>query len=198
MKPAKILVDLISSATGAKAHYDVWWAQMSDAKPQHVGVMNEHNDFFRASQDAHYMACFIYLAHLFDKRADSSSLPTYLAAIRNSTDPAKYQEIESRFSALASRATPLVTVRHKLVAHVDVNLSEKDVFGPLKITWNQIRSIIYDTAAFVEELAGAPHQGAVGIPRDGRLGEATLKLLRALNESPGPTHNSIGPARKTV
>jgi len=180
MKPSKILADLISSATGAKTHYDVWWAQMSDAKPQHVGVMNEHNDFFRASQDAHYTACFIYLAHLFDKRSDSSSLPTYLAAIRGSTDPTKFKDIESRFSALARRATPLVTVRHKLVAHVDAGLSEKDVFGPLKITWNEVRSIIYDSAAFVEELAGAPHQGAVGIPRDGRLGEATLKLLRAL------------------
>lgn len=153
---------------------------MSDAKPHHVGVMNEHNDFFRASQDAHYTACFIYLAHLFDKRSDSSSFLTYLAAIRSSTDPIKFQNIDSRFSALASRAAPLVTVRHKLVAHVDAGLSETDVFGPLKITWNQIRCIIYDTAAFVEELAGAPHQGAVGIPRDGRLGEATLKLFRAL------------------
>jgi hypothetical protein len=71
-------------------------------------------------------------------------------------------------------------VRHKLVAHVDAGLSEKDVFGPLQITWNEVRSIIYDTAAFVEELASAPHQGAVGIPRDGRLCEATLKLLHAL------------------
>lgn len=180
MKPSKILADLISSATGAKTHYDVWWAQMSDAKPHHVGVMNEHNDFFRASQDAHYTACFIYLAHLFDKRSDSSSLPTYLAAIRGSTVPTKFQDIESCFTALARRAAPLVTVRHKLVAHVDAGLSEKDVFGPLKITWNETRSIIYDSAAFVEKLADIPHQGAVGIPRDGRLGEATLKLLRAL------------------
>lgn len=180
MKPSKILADLISSATGAKTHYDVWWAQMSEAKPQHVGVMNIHNDFFRASQDAHYTACFIYLAHLFDKRSDSSSLPTYLAAIRSTADPTKFQDIESRFAVLANRAAPLVTVRHKLVAHVDAALCQKDVFSPLMITWNQIRSIIYDTASFVEELAGAPHQGAVGIPRDGRLGEATLELLRAL------------------
>lgn len=180
MKPSKILADLVSSAAGAKAHYEVWWAQMSDAKPQFVSTMNEHNDFFRASQDAHYTACFIYLAHLFDKRPDSSSLPTYLAAIRNSTDPTTFQDIESRFSNLACRAAPLVTVRHKLVAHLDVGLSEKDVFSQINMTWNQIRSIIYDSASFVEELAGASHQGAVGIPRDGRLGEATLKLLHAL------------------
>lgn len=180
MKSSKILADVISSATGAKTHFDVWWAQMSEAKPQHVAVMNEHRDFFLASQDAHYTACFIYLAHLFDKRSDSSSIPTYLAVIRGSTDPTKFQDIESCFSELARRATPLVKIRHKLVAHVDVGLSEKDVFDPLKITWKEVRSIIYDTVGFVEELAGAPHQGAVGIPRDGRLSEGTSKLLRAL------------------
>lgn len=55
--------------------------------------MNEHNDFFRASQDAHYTACFIYLAHLFDKRSDSSSLPTYLAALSTGQNPQSPQEI---------------------------------------------------------------------------------------------------------
>ncbi len=180
MKSAKVLSDLISSATGAKTHYDIWWAQMSDAKPQHVVAMNEHSDFFRASQDAHYTACFIYLAHLFDKRSDSSSLPTYLKLIRSSTEPTKFQDIEARFSTLADGVAPLITVRHKTVAHIDARLSEKDVFGPINITWNEIRSIIYDAATFVEKLAGAPHQGAIGIPRDGRLGEATLRLLRAL------------------
>jgi hypothetical protein len=180
MKHAKILSDLISSAAGAKTHYDIWWAQMSDAKPQLTGVMNKHSDFFLASQDAHYTACFIYLAHLFDKRSDSSSLPNYLSLIHSSTEPAKFQNIEARFSALANRAAPLIKVRHKTIAHIDAALSERDVFTPLNITWNKVRSIIYDTAEFVEQLAGAPHQGAVGIPRDGRLGEATLRLLHSL------------------
>lgn len=180
MNRAKVLADIVSSATGTKAHYDIWWAQMSDAKPMLVRSMNEHSDFFRASQDAHFTACFIYLAHLFDKRSDSSSLPTYLALIRDETESMQFEDLETRYAALASRVAPLVTMRHKTVAHIDARLSEKDVFGPFNITWNEVRSIIYDTATFVKQLAGAPHQGAIGIPRDGRLGEATLKLLRAL------------------
>ena len=180
MNRSKVLADLVSSATGAKTHYDIWWAQVSDAKPEFASTMNEHSDFFRASQDAHYTASFIYLAHLFDKRADSSSLPTYLTLIRDQTERMEFQEIKRRYIALANRATPLITVRHKTVAHVDARLSEKDVFAPLNITWNEVRSIVHDAAAFVEQLAGAPHQGAVGIPRDGRLAEATLKLLKAL------------------
>jgi hypothetical protein len=153
---------------------------MSDAKPSLVGAMNKHSDFFLASQDAHYTACFIYLAHLFDKRTDSSSLPTYLSLLRSEIDTPTFQAIEARFTALAARAAPLVTIRHKAVAHIDARLSEKDVFGPLNVTWNEIRSVIRDSALFVSELAGAPYEGAVGIPRDGRLGEATLKVLRAL------------------
>lgn len=154
---------------------------MSDAKPQFVGVMNKHSDFFHASQDAHYTACFIYLAHLFDKRSDPSSLPNYLKLIRSNTDPTKFQEIEACFSTLAGRVAPLIKARHKTVAHIDAVLSEKDVFAPLNITWDEVRSIIYDTTAFVKQLAGSSHQGvAIGIPRDGRLGEATLNLLRAL------------------
>lgn len=180
MNRAKMLSDLIASATGAKTHFDVWWAQMSDTKPALVGAMNKHCDFFRASQDAHYTACFIYLAHLFDKRADSSSLPTYLSLLRNEIDAPTFQEIEMRYTALAARAAPLIAVRHKTVAHIDARLSEKDVFGPLNVTWKEIRNLIRDTTSFVSELAGAPHEGAVGIPRDGRLVEATLKLLRAL------------------
>lgn len=180
MNRSKVLADLVISATGAKAHFDIWWAQVSDAKPRFVHSMNKHSDFFHASQDAHYMACFISLAHLFDKRADSSSLPNYLALIREQTEPLQFQEVVGHYTTLASRAAPLITVRHKTVAHIDARLSERDVFAPLNITWNEVRSIIYDAATFVEKLAGASHQGAVGIPRDGRLAEATLKLLGAL------------------
>lgn len=185
MKHTKVLTDLIRSAAGTKTHYDVWWAQASDAKPKFLGVMNVHSDFFHASQDAHYIACFTYLAHLFDKRSDSSSLTTYLSLIRDKTEPSKFKEIESHYDSLAIRATPLIKVRNKTVAHIDAGLSEKDVFAPLNITWNEIRSIIYDVTAFVEHLARTRHQDADGIardgiPRDGRLGEATLRLLRAL------------------
>jgi len=180
MNSSKILSDLIASATGAKAHYDIWWTQISDAKPKFTSIMNKHSDFFRASQDAHFTAFFIYLAHLFDKRSDSSSIPTYLALMRDKTCPVKFEKLESQYRSLAERAIPLVTVRHKTIAHIDKKLSENDLFSSFNISWNEIRNIINDSASFVEELAEAPHQGAVGIPRDGRLGEATLRILQTL------------------
>lgn len=142
--------------------------------------MSNHSDFFRSSYDAHYTAFFVYLAHLFDKRSDSSSIPTYLSAIAPTADPTNLQNLQNKYAALARRANPLVTVRHRTVAHIDARLSEKDVFAPLNITWNEVRSIVYDSAKFVAELAGTTDLGSIGICRDHRLIDSTLKLIRAL------------------
>lgn len=183
MTPAKILGDLVTSAASAKAHFEVWWAQASEAKPGFTGVMNQHSDFFRASADAHYTAFFVYLAHLFDKRPDSSSIPTYLNAAATTLDSEKLASLRTEFDALTARAAPLITARHKTVAHIDARLSEKDVFAPLNITWNQVRDIVYDSAKFVAKLAGTTDLGSIGICRDRRLIESTLKLIKALPKS---------------
>lgn len=183
MIPSKLLNDLIASAIGAKAHYNMWWAQVNEALPHFEREMNEHSDFFLACRDAHYTAFFVHVARLFDHRHDSSSLFNYLKAIRNQTDPARMSVLDARYDSLLVRAKPLLTIRHKTIAHIDARLTEKDIFAPLNITWNEIRSIINDTAIFVTELAGASQPGEVGIPRDGRLSEATIRLIDALRSN---------------
>nr|WP_257216478.1 hypothetical protein [Allopusillimonas soli] len=182
MTPSKIIGDLVDSAIGAKAHYEIWWAQASEAKPHLLRVMNAHSDFFRASYNAHYTAFFVHFAHLFDPRPDSSSIPTYFSAIRATADPMVLAALEAEFENLFVRARPLVIARHKTVAHVDARLTEKDVFAPLKITWNEVRDIIYESVQFVAKLASSD-SGSLGIPRDRRLIEVTLKMIRALDKS---------------
>lgn len=179
MSPSKILGDLVDSAIAAKTHYEVWWAQASEARPTLVGLMNQHSDFFHASYDAHYTAFFVNFAHLFDRRSDSSSIPTYLNAIRSSKDSAAMAMLESDFLALSLRAKPLLIARNKTVAHIDARQTEQEVFGLLNVTWNQSRDVVYDSVEFVACLAEAP-SGSIGIPRDRRLIEATLKLIRSL------------------
>lgn len=183
MQSTKILADVVQSATAAKVHFEVWWAQASEAKPKLVTTMNRHSDFFHASHDAHYTAFFVYFAHLFDKRADSSSIPTYLSIITPLTDTARISYLQEKYAELVKRATPLLIARHKTVAHIDGKLSEKDVFGQLGVTWNEIRDVIYDSATYVAELAGTKDLGSIGIPRDRRLIDSTLKLINALRTS---------------
>ena len=183
IKPSKILNDLIRSASAAKIHYEVWWAQKNEAKPDLEQVMNEHSDFFRASADAHYTALFVNLAYLYDKRPDSSCLLTFLNESVNSIESIHLILLCEEYEALAIRAAPLITVRHKTVAHIDAKLSEQAVFASLDTIWkNQVREIVYDSAVFVAKLAGSNDFGTTGIPRDRRFIESTLKLINALQK----------------
>lgn len=180
MRSAKILGDIVDSAIGAKTHFDMWWAQASEGRPEIRAVKDNHSDFFLAAQDAHYVAYFIYFGQLFDKRADSSSIRNYLKAAKSSADPAKFAAHSAIHAALSKRAEPLLKIRHFRIAHLNAQLTETDVFSPLKITWFRIRDTIYDSADFVAQIAGASHGGQVGIPREGRLEEATNALYAAI------------------
>lgn len=75
MKPNKILKDLITSAISSKAHFEVWWAQASEAKPGLVAVMNTHSDFFHASADAPPPFLSILRTYLTDDQTHPPSQP---------------------------------------------------------------------------------------------------------------------------
>ena len=182
MPKRSVLGDLVSSATAAKVHFEVWWAQASEAKPSLLRQMYEHSDFFRASYDAHYVAFHVYVGHLFDTTPRTASIPTYLKEIRRRTSAGDYKVLEAEYKTLAKRAKPLITARHKTVAHIDAVLTEKDVFllGD-RITYNQMRDVVYDSAQFVAKLAGHEDQpGIIGIARSRRLVESTLRLIRSI------------------
>jgi AbiU2 len=179
----KVREDVLQAAIGAKAHYDVWWAQVSEGRTRFPAVLQQHSDFFGLSQDAHYTAFFISFGRLFDKAHGNSSIATYLRHARNVMPSAENERLRSELVALSSRAEPLLTIRHSLIAHVGVALTEKQVFQPLGITWNEIRARINEASAFVARAVGAASPGEVGIPRDGRLEEATAKLFNALSAS---------------
>lgn len=181
MDASKVLEDIVQSTIGAKTHFDMWWALANQARLAHEDVLEEHCDFFDATYDAHYTSFFVYIAHLFDKRADSSSIPRYFQLMGSKAGSPWNQNLENRFAKIAIRAEPLVIARHKTVAHVDALLSEKDVFAPFDTTWNDVRAILTDIVAFVIDIRGAKHPGEIGIPRDGRMKEALFSLLEQLD-----------------
>lgn len=182
MPKRSVLADIVQSAIGAKAHFEIWWAQASEARPSLLRQMNEHSDFFNASYDAHYLAYHVYVGQLFDTTPRTASIQTYLKEVRNRAPDKEFKALESEYKALSKRSRTLVVARHKTVAHVDSMLTEKEVFQQADpITYTQARDLIYDVAQFVAKLAGhADSPGQIGIGRDRRLVEATLKLIRAL------------------
>lgn len=183
MNVTKILNDLINSASCAKAHFEVYWTLVSDiSRPRYINTMNEHNDFFRTTINAHYTAFFVYFAHLYDPRRDSSSIPNYLKAIDAQSDPLVFSALQKDYERLTNRAKPLLIGRHKSVAHIDITLTEKEVFQDLPISWNEIRSVVYDSALYVAKLAGTSDLGSIGICRDNRLSDSTAHLLATLSK----------------
>lgn len=176
----KILKDIIDSAVCAKAHFDILWAQISECVPEYTDIMNEHSDFFRASRDAHHKAFIMSIAQLYDDDENSSTLRTYLKISAPETPTNKHNELKEKYQKLKTQALPIMRARHKTIAHIDARLTQKEVWLPLKITWNEIKSIVCNTAQFVAELANATHLGAIGIPENKRMNKAVTKLLESL------------------
>lgn len=178
----KILDDLVQAAIAAKTHFQMLWAQKHTAmlQPDLRRTMNTHSEFFLASQDAHFKAIFVDFALIFDKRKDVSSASNYLRLTKDSMPKAEWAALNNEYIVLRQRVKPVVQVRHDAIAHVSAELTEKDVFERLGFTWDEIRAAVDDAATFVTHLAGHQSAGQLGIPRDKRLEEATLRLLATL------------------
>lgn len=177
----KILGDLVDAAIGARTHFDMWWAQVHTAKlePKYFQAMNAHSDFFLASQNAHYKAMFVDFALLFDGTKSTSSISAYLRVIQESMGASKFKQLKADFDALKRRAKPLIEVRHSTVAHINVNLTEKEFFAALDMTWDEIRGVINDAVAFIACLADSS-PGQLSIPSEGRMERATIRLLKSV------------------
>lgn len=177
MDMQKILNDIVQSAICMKAHWDTWWAFVHDGRlgNDYKNAIRNHSDFIRVTEHAHYTSTFIYFSHLFDNRHDVSSIPRYLSLIKAEIESDKYIQFESQYSELRKRAHSILKIRHKLVAHIDNQLSEADVFKEVGLTPDEIRDVLYDTAAFVAALGGVSVT-----PRDGRLCEAVNRVLSKL------------------
>ena len=177
----KVLNDIIQSLICMKAHYYTWWAFVHEGRQgyDYKKAMLNNNDFIRTTEQAHYIAAFVYFAHLFDKRKDSSSIPNYLSLIRTEVKTDCYDAWEEQFANLKNSAEPILKIRHKLIAHIDIQLSESKIFTEVGLTWNEITNVLHDTTQFIALLL-LSEPCALGIPRDGRLSEAVIKALKKL------------------
>ena len=183
MNPSKVLADILDSATGAKVHFEMWWAMAGDARGELKQAMRSNTEYFAAAWDAHYIAFFVCLAHLFDKRIDSSSIPTYLSILESEGGREDLAEVRVAYEQLVARADPLIKARHKTVAHIDAKKTSAEFFTSVEIIWKDVRSVLNDSVSLVVRLANSQDPSELGIPRDGMLRDATFKVLQALHET---------------
>ena len=182
MNYAKIQKDMVDAAIGAKTHFDVWWTLASEGRLRFKQSFKSHSDYLGADSAAHYIAFFICFSLLFDKTKRGGSIAKWLKLGEAKMGAERYKALSSSHDELFKRAEPLLTIRNNLVAHLNAIKSEADVFSELNITWFAMRDIIYDTVRFLADAIGISSPSDIGIPRDGRLYEATIALLRSLGE----------------
>jgi hypothetical protein len=90
MNSEKILDDLVECVTEAKAHYQIWWALVNEARPKFVAAMNRYPDFFTRTVRAHDDSMVLNLSYLFDTDRNVSSLYTYLRLIKSELSHTDY------------------------------------------------------------------------------------------------------------
>lgn len=180
--PDKVLADLVESAIEARAHYQVWWALANQARPRLVARMNLFPDFFAASQRAHFDSMILHLAHLFDKRRDVSSIQTYLRVARASFPVTDVSAVRSRFVPLAKVQAAVAEIRHNLVAHKNVGLTERQVFTQAGVTPNQVRDLILEAAAVVDDFRRR-RGWTNGVFTSDRFSQATLGVLESMRKT---------------
>ncbi len=182
MTPAKVLLNLLESAIYAKAHYQIWWALCNQAHPRYDPAMNRFIDFFSVTECAHFGAMTVNLAHLFDKRGDSSSLLTYLRIDAAAFPSLELMTLKKRVESLALVAESVLKIRHKAVAHKDATFNEKQVFDDADITPDKIRDLIHSCADLVDDLRRRK-RWSNGVFEGQRFADATLGLVQALDNS---------------
>ena len=86
-------------------------------------------------------------------------------------------EIRGEYERLAARAEPIIKARHKTVAHIDAKQSSKEFFASVEIIWKDARSVLNDSVSLAVRLANGNDPSELGIHCDGRLRDATFKVL---------------------
>lgn len=177
----KVLVNLIESATDAKAHYQIWWALANQARPRLVRQMNRFPDFFIATQRAHFDSMIVHLAHLFDKQPAATSIEKYLSVARSILPVMDLSSLGKQLALMHPVIKAVLTIRNNVVAHKNADLTDRQVFKKAGVTPNQVRDLINSAVAVVEYLRRAK-EWTSGVFESDRYAQATLRLIEALKK----------------
>jgi AbiU2 len=183
--PIKNRVDrAVQLVLRARIFFDIWfYFEAKQTRSTIFETMCEYNEFFRFMPHANQVAFVVTTVALFDKRADTISLPNLA---REMTRNGQLSGVDvTEVSRLLMSAKPLeskVTIlRHKAFAHRSAHTSFDDVFKEASITADQMRQLTEIALRIANKLAEACG-ASVGffneLPR-----EDAARMMLALQES---------------
>jgi len=176
---SKVFFDILESAMEAKAHWQAWWALANQARPDLVPRMNRFPDFYLATERAHFNCIFINLAHLFDKRRDTSTIERYMKRSKHLYSAAEFADVEERLKKHETAKVAVLVIRNNVIAHKNAGLNERQVFAAAKVRPRMIGDLVNESAAIVNFFAERENWPNRIFVSD-RVAEATLGVVRSI------------------
>lgn len=174
-------VDLQHMATIAERNFQLWWALVNRVYPSYASTLDLYSDFFGPSIDAFQRVYFVELGRLFDSNKDAVSLSTFFKSYTLS-DPSIETDYQNFLGARSLDIRAIRTIRSKVFAHSDKQLSPTQVFANTNITPNKIRDIIDDLVKLVRRIIRDVQTGTGTIGDTHRYEFAAMALVQHIDE----------------
>jgi hypothetical protein len=181
MSEARSIVEKLNEeGLAARAHFQIWWALRHLALPDFYDAMNNSSyvNFFHASNAGHYKLFFLALSKIFDRDARTSGISNLREVLRSEGHYSIADQLEKRLSPLTTVVVRLMAIRDQTIVHNDRSLPREKVYEINGITPDQIRDLINDTCATINEVAHG-----LGLTEglfDDHYDRATIAMLETL------------------
>ena len=191
MSEARAIVEKLNEeGLAARAHFQIWWALRHLALPDFYDAMNDYSyvNFFHASNAGHYKLFFLALSKIFDRDARTSGISNLREALRREGHSSIADQLDKRLAPLTACVVRLTAIRNQTIVHNDRSLSREKVYEINGITPDQIRDLINNTCATINEVARG--LGLTEALFDDHYDKATIAMLEILRG--GKTQHRTG------
>lgn len=178
--------ELRHTATTAWLNYEIWWVYKSaDTRPEYLETMNEYTLFFQTSLHAHFVTLLVELYLLYETRADTYNIPTFLKLLneRQAVPSSTADTLNTIYAEAKPIWLKVNILRNKAFGHRSKAHSISEVFTEANVTPNDLRDLIELTRKLLNTATQAWGNTTHAFNLSSR--DDTLSLLQTLKERHG-------------
>lgn len=145
--------ELLERAIEVTRSYAIWW-ELVDVKNRSAReeVIRDHEDFFGATAQAHFLTVVVVLYQLFDKRPGTKSIPHALGELA-SIHSAKVAAIRADLDPHQGILKKIFDIRGNVYAHRNASLAPELVFERAKLSVSALGGVVGAVEEAISSLA---------------------------------------------
>lgn len=166
----------------AGLNFDIWWTyKQRRSRRRFVDVLNRYPLFFQTSIHAHFVALVIAIYRLYETRKDTYNIPRLVAQLETeATLPkATLAGIRRRTTNAKPVWKKISILRNGAFGHRTEDGTYDDVLRRAKLTYDQIRQLIYHSQRLVNRISHVVERNSYAFNLD--ASEHTKYVLRDLD-----------------